>query len=282
MLRILVVPALAASFVSLSLAANLMPSFTDVPSGWSVDRYAPAGFSSPSSPQFGVGSDLEISIGSDQGWDNRPAPDQLTYYDYQGEATAVSGGVGDWLAAQLYIPASWATPSDGSVSTLMWAQLGGGNDYGIVGFTNYSQTNPGDVGFVVWNDVTSSFEALNAPIDYNGWNSLEIGLVNGVSGTDLEYLVNNSLAATVPLRNDSTTFTGATMDAINYFGDPTTTGAVPVDYTAIWANVSGTPVSSTQVTPEPATWLLITGGILGIALLRRVRGPAVAAAKLPE
>ncbi|MGC3961035.1 MAG: hypothetical protein QM813_24820 [Verrucomicrobiota bacterium] len=87
----------------------------------------------------------EIGITSVGSLTSRPAPYQSTFYNTQGRQHALSGGAGSVVSADLYIPASWANPLNGSVRTDMWGVLPyppsvndpDPREYPIIGFSNY-------------------------------------------------------------------------------------------------------------------------------------------------
>src|SRR5580658_9108602 len=97
-----------------ALAGDIMPDLSTVPTGWSTDRYAPASFTNVGTVN-GVNNVVGLGISSAQNVANRPANYSSTFYDWQGEQTPVTGGPGDDVAVQLYIPSSWASNTNGDV-----------------------------------------------------------------------------------------------------------------------------------------------------------------------
>jgi len=94
------------------IRADIMPSFANVPAGWSVDRYAPASFTNVGAFQ-GRNDVLGIQITSTGDLANRPGGYQYTFYNTQGMGHAVTGGAGSELDADLYIRAPGATKPPG-------------------------------------------------------------------------------------------------------------------------------------------------------------------------
>lgn len=125
-------------------AADLMPDFASVPTGWTTDRYDPASFSNVGTYQ---GRNNVLGIGIDRAGKlaNRGGAYQSTFYNTQGRQHAVTGGAGSFLAADLYIPDSWRDAvANGNVRTDMWGVMQNAvpvvpvvTAYPIIGFTNY-------------------------------------------------------------------------------------------------------------------------------------------------
>ena len=236
-------------------AAELMPNFATVPTGWYTDRYAPQSFTNVGFFE-GRNNVLGIGITSAGGFTARPAAYQSTFYNTQGMGYTISGGAGSTISAELYIPSSWGITADGSVRTDMWGVLTDVSStvsgYPIIGFTNYG----GFTGYRVWDDTNGVWIDLAKTVKYNAWTAFSIEF----TGSSYEFFINHQLVYTNTSVNGSTGFSEVIMQAYNFYGDPSLTGAVPVDYTAHWAN---TPV------PIPGGLWLLGSGLVGLAGLRR-------------
>ena len=75
--------AFGTTFPVVTTAAELMPDFGGVPTGWVVDRYAPNSFSNVGTFQ-GRNNVLGIEINSAQGLTSRPSGYQSSFYNTQG------------------------------------------------------------------------------------------------------------------------------------------------------------------------------------------------------
>jgi len=254
-----------------ALANDITPSFAGAPSGWSVDRYAPDGFSDVGTYQ-GINDVLGISIGSSGALANRPAGFQSQFYDTQGEGYSISGGVGSVIQAQLYIPSVWNNPTSGAVRTDMWGVMNNGTpnnitDYPIIGFTNSgtsgsaAQSAGSFTGFQVWDDNANGWvELTSTPVNYNSWNTLAIEF----TGTDFLYFVNGTEVYDETNGNGAQGFQEFILQAYN-FDDPTNIpGAVVTPYTADWANV-----------PEPGSLLVLGSALMGLGAIRKRRASRV-------
>lgn len=248
-------------FVSVAPAAEIMPNFNTLPSGWTTDRYEPATFTNVGT-FAGKNNVLGIGISEADNLALRPGGFASTFYNTQGRQYIVSGGMGSSLTADLYIPESWANEANGTRRTDMWGVANDGTSvtgYPIIGFTNWGGTPR----FRTW-DGTSGWVDLTTPVAYGQWTTLQILLTN----TQFEYRVNGSLEHFSPL-DGSTGFGAVIMQGYN-FGDPALanaiTGGGKGSYTAYWANTGGqSPV------PEPATYGMMGLGLAAIGLISRRR-----------
>ena len=130
-------------------------------------------------------------------------------------------------------------------------------DYPIIGFTNYG----GAARYRVWNENLNgnagAWVDLTAPVNYNTWTDFGIQY----DGTDINYFING--VDVYSYIEDPTTvgFSATIMQAYNFGGDPSITGANPVNYTADWANI--------ESTPEPGAIVLLATVIAGLVGLSR-------------
>lgn len=256
--------ALLFAFASVAPAAELMLNYNNVPAGWTTDRYAPVSFTNIGT--FAGKSDvLSIGISEADGLGSRPAGQNSTFYNTQGMQHALTGGIGDTLSAALWVPASWADQSMGSRRTDMWGVMSDGSPnvsgYPIIGFTNYG----GAGRFRAWEDTAGAWVDLAVPVTYDQWTDLSIKLT---ASDSYEYRVNGTLVYTDTTANGSTAFSAVIMQAYNFTGDPSLTGAVAGNglgnYPALWANtVSAPPV------PEPATYAMMGLGLAALGLTAR-------------
>lgn len=257
---------------SVAQATEITPDFTNVPTGWSVDRYSPDGFANIGTFQ-GKNNVLGITIGPNGDSSNRSCC-AATFYNTQGEGHAISGGAGSSISAYLYVPGSWANPANGSRRTDMWGFVtipGPNPDFAIIGFSNNNTSNnnntvPSFVGFRAWDDSSGTWiDLTSATVDYDNWNLLSIEF----TGTDYDYFVNGLLVDTIAASPGATGFEEIAMQAYN-FNDPTLHTDSPVVpgpnsyYEADWANI-----------PEPASMALLGTALLGfggIGWRRRRKG----------
>ncbi len=236
---------------SLAPAAELMPDFAGVPTGWVTDRYQLNVFANVCN-FAGRDNVLGITTTSAESLGSRPGPFQSTFYNTQGMQYVLTGGAGDSLSADLWIPEEWRSESNGSRRTDMWGVMTDGSsvtDYPIVGFTNYG----GLPTFRVWDDT--AWVNLSNAVQYGSWNRLSMLF----TGTSYEYRINGNLAYTDNTPGAGTTGFSATIIQIYNFGDPAFPNAVVNDYSAHWDNVGGD-------VPEPAT-LSLAGLCLGGVVL---------------
>ena len=77
--KLIIASAVAISFSNLAHAVDITPDFSNVPTGWTVDRYAPDSFSNVGSYQ-GLNNVLGIGIGPNGATSNRTAGYQANFY----------------------------------------------------------------------------------------------------------------------------------------------------------------------------------------------------------
>ena len=270
--KFIIVSAIAIFFSSLAHAADITPDFSNVPTGWTVDRYAPDSFSNVGSYQ-GLNNVLGIGIGPNGATSNRPAGYQANFYSTQGMGHAVTGGAGDMLQAALYVPTSWMDSALGAVRTDMWGVMTDSSsnvtNYPIIGFTNYG-TGLADmnslglhdsyIGFRVWSDALNGGNGgwydLNVNVNTDAWNTLGIDF----TGTNYNFYVNGQDVLSTVAAPGTTSFGSVLMQAFNFDGNTNSPGAVISPYIAHWSNV-----------PEPSTIALmgLSLAVLGTMSRRR-------------
>lgn len=241
--------------------ADLMPSFANVPTGWTVDRYAPTSFSNVGTFQ-GRSDVLGIEITSAGNSSNRPGGQQGTFYNTQGRQHAAIGLAGSFISADLFIPQDWSNSANGNVRTDMWGVMTGGStglQYPIIGFTNYGLAG---ARLRVWDaDTAGGWVDLPAPT-FGAWTSLSITL----TGSSFDYGVNGTSVYTDSTIHGATGFSAVIMQAYN-FADPSISNTVLKNYTANWSN--------TAAVPEPGFYGSLLslgmgmGGLLYFARRRR-------------
>ena len=208
---------------------------TDVNGAWYPDRYRPASFTAD------AGS-LKISINSADGAQLRPAAFITPFYNTQGRKINQCGKCVTIAEADLFIPADWATNKRRSD---LWATAFDVTNaisfYPIIGFRNVTGSNPQ---MSVWNG--SGWDELGPPSAYNTSYSLEARL----SGTNVEYLINNVVVGTYPSVG-SVYFGDIIMQAYN-FNDNTLGASYDAgpnnSYDALWDNLITASGSTNLVT----------------------------------
>ncbi|HZZ78119.1 MAG TPA: PEP-CTERM sorting domain-containing protein [Gemmataceae bacterium] len=199
-----------------------------------MDRFAPAGFSSPqTAPDGGTGTLLESISGSDfQG--------AGSFYNTQGRGYDLPAGTKSAFI-DLYVPSSWSSLAQtGGRLASFW---GVGYDstnaisaYPIIEFNNASG------GFRIWDDVNGVWINVGGFTGYNQW--YQIGFSYGPTG--VTYLVNGS---PVGFEADTTTQSIGSVILQGYNSGNS--------YNINWDGLTTTPV------PEPASIALFGAMAVG-------------------
>lgn len=239
---LMAVIALFGAVALLQAAGPIMPDFSTVPAGWTVDRYEPASFGNVGTFE-GRANVLGIRIDATTGQYNRGAGQSGLFYATQGRKFTFNptAGAGSVLSADLYIPASWIDSANGHVRTDMWGTMVNASSvisgYPIIGFSNYG----GAARLRVW-DGDIGWVDLDAPITFGAWTSLAIELL---ADTSLNFYVNGALVYTDTTTGGSVAFKEVIMQAYN-FDHTDIANRIVVPYTAHWSNTLLPPTSPEQ------------------------------------
>jgi hypothetical protein len=216
---------------------------------WSPDRYAPAGFT-PGQTGGGRVGVLDEFISANDKDGSRPPIYNSGFYDFQGRALGLDAGT-TYLAADLYVPASWSTltQQDPSGNPASWGSLaslwatgvdasGNVSDYPIIGFNN--QAGSGAGGFRVF-DETNGWTNVAGFTSADQWYQIGFGIRAG----GIDYFVNGQLVYADTTATGTTTLSSVMLEAYNggndyhiFWDDLRDTKATVAD--AVGANVSAT------------------------------------------
>lgn len=253
--------------VGIASAGSLVPDFGTLstssdpgPGVWYPDRFAPQTFQTVADA-YGRANVLDIGVDESGATPNRPPAYSDTFFDVQGMTYDLYSTGPGVLAADLYIPSSWADSGNGLVATSLWGFLldsnGDRSGFPAIGFTNYG----GVPQYQVWYDDPSGdgWATVAMPVSLNAWTSFAICF----NGSAVSYLIDG---ATVYQDPDS--FQGSTgigmvaIEAFN-FGQDFGTNANP-SYNAYWSN-SATCVSCTSsLVPEAKAAGLVAIGVIAL------------------
>ncbi len=208
--------------------SNPTLSNSNVDGAWYPDRYRPASFTSAV-----LGSDnvLKISIdGTNDAAAARPSGYGSSFYNTQGRKFNQCGTCVTVLKGDLWLPSSWATSLR---RTDMWATAFDNSNsvsgYPIIGFRNVDGSTPG----IYYWDFDLGFVNSGVTLSYDAWYNLEFR----IAGSNLEYLVNNSVVATVNAYG-STYFGNIIMQAYNFNDNSLPIANRSTDsYDAYWDNL---------------------------------------------
>lgn len=229
---------------------------------WYTDRYAPAGFSSPTNAPDGRPGTLQHSISASDSSANRPGAFSSAFYNTQGRKYDLPGGM---ISAQIqmYVPASWnslnQSESPGRLASF-WAttNVPAPNDtYPIIEYNN-DRDGSGTNGFRVWDDDVGGWVNVGGYGGDDQWYDLAFD----INGSTFRYFVNGSLVYTDTTTNGSTSLANVILQGYNS-GNP---------YDIHWDNFS----ASANAIPEPTTLALFgLGSLVLVAVRFRRRGATV-------
>jgi hypothetical protein len=216
------------------VVSSIMVVPTDPSGPWTVDRFAPAGFTPGQAGGGRVGVVDEFISAADQNG-SRPPAYNYDFFDFQGRGLTLPAGT-TYVAADLYVPASWMSltqqdpngnPSSWGSLASLWATgingLGNAIAYPVIGFNN--QANSGSGGLQVF-DQTNRWTNVPGFAGADQWYHLGFGLRAG----ELDYFVNGQLVYTDVTATGTTAFTTVMLQGYNGGHD----------YHAYWDNLSTT------------------------------------------
>lgn len=205
---------IAWGFVALaSLASSAAAQSTpDVPVQWGGytwqrDRYEPEEFQ-PIGPYQGRSDVIRILLGDEGYPGNRDAGFGGGFYNTQGRKALVNLPGASFVTGDVYLPGTWAAQQATNwQATGLWGESAKAPDpnniigYHIIAFSNSSNVNgfqggpvaPGTGGrFAVFDDDTGVWNAVNATINYDGWNTVRFE----VHPDRVDFYVNGKLVHT--------------------------------------------------------------------------------------
>jgi len=248
-------------------AASLMPGFGGMvtspdpgPGVWYPDRFAPQTFQTLPE-MYGRTNVLDIGVDQSGSTPNRPPAYVDTFFDVQGMTYNLYSTGPGVLAADLYIPSSWADSTSGYREAELWAFLldssGGRSGFPAIAFSNYGGTPH----YQVWFDNSSGagWDTIAMPVSYNAWTTFVICF----NGSTVTYMIDGT-----PVFNDPGSFEGSTgigVAAIQAFNFGQDYGANPgPNYDAYWANTAICPTCPSDLVPEAKAAGLVALGVMAL------------------
>jgi len=210
-------------------------------SSWTVDRAAPSSFSI-------IEDELVMSIDGDNFPDSRGP-----YYDTKGMSLDI--GNSNYLSIDMYVDSAW---SGSERYGGMWGIGRNASDptsasgWPILEFQGPGSNGP-DAGFNVWDNT--GWQGKSTNFTFDAFNTLELM----VTGSGVEYYLNSNLLYT-DASGDNSYLSGVILNAKNEGS------SFDVRYDNL--KYGSAPV------PEPSTFLLLSGGLIGLGWYGRKRKKA--------
>jgi hypothetical protein len=181
--------AFAVGIVSFASAASAQVSWNGY--DWYVDRFDPEKFE-PYGPFQGKPDALHIYLGPSGYTGN-------SFLNYQGRKATVNVQGASFATGDLYVPGNWAGQQPVHFqSTGLWGGIATASNstpfaYPIIAFSN---SDSGPAGrFQVWDADAGGWVFSNAPVAYDGWNTLRMEFTPGASNK-VDFFINGTLVYT--------------------------------------------------------------------------------------
>lgn len=238
-----------------AISASVTETFDASPSGWTVDRYAPAGFTSP--VLFDGDNRLQQTISVAGGLNNRPSSYQTSFYNTQGMGRSTPAGT-IYQSVDMYV--SSAMLADQNRVAGLWGV--GYDATSVISLYPVLELSKGQ--FQGWNDA-AGWVSMGALAGLTGDQWVTLAMVLNTIADTVTYTVNGQLATTVSAFGTQS-IGGTILQVYNT--------AAGLDRSVYWDNLT---TSDVMPTPLPGA-LVLFGSILGLgALVTRRRRPTVVA-----
>ena len=228
-----------ASFLT-SAAGAAVITFDDPDlSAWYVDRAAPTTFETAA---FDGDNRLHIGISG--------PPGSSSFYNYQGKKADFGDPIAtNAIVGDLYVDDAWV---GGTYNVGIWATVtrasGSVSAYPIIAYRSGDSL---DAGFYAYNHISGGWNLILGVTDYDKWYSLEMLY----TGAAFEYYIDGVLVGDLADSRPHVTIGNIILNSY-YSGE---------NHDVYWDNVG------TKTVPEPAALLLLAGGLIGFARLRRMK-----------
>jgi hypothetical protein len=259
LLPLAALPMLAQQTFNFSTPVQTVPTSTDTPGKWYVDRYPPHAFVSPVTAPDGTTNTLEESINAADSNANRPPAFSSNFFSTQGyKFDAPPNTLSSTI--YLYVPSDWATQNQRKAG--FWLTVfdtsSSVGDFPIIEFEGPTTSDLGGpayrpqihpaAGFYGWNNVNGSFDPIGLPpgFTYNSWVKLTITLVPGSNFVyTVSTLTNAQVSINSPLFDANDSYVGnSILEGYNY--------GTGFDYNIFWSGAFG--ASSTNPLLSASWW----------------------------